>query len=124
MPWKDPEKKKKLDRERVARRRRDWVAANGPCKECGSKRHLQVDHIDPKKKVDHRIWSWSEDRRETELAKCQVLCRDCHQEKTSLENAPPHGTNQRYTSSRWRCRCQPCRDAHAVKNAELRARVA
>lgn len=29
-------------------------------------------------KINHRVWSWAEARREAELAKCQILCHDCH----------------------------------------------
>ena len=67
------------------RRRRAWLAANGPCATCGSTERLEVDHKDPAPKVSHRIWSWSEVRRAAELAKCQVLCRKCHEAKTARE---------------------------------------
>jgi hypothetical protein len=40
------------------------------------------DHVDPSKKTSHSIWSWSPERREAEIAKCQVLCRPCHQLKS------------------------------------------
>jgi uncharacterized protein YnzC (UPF0291/DUF896 family) len=46
---------------------------------------LQVDHINNKEKISHRIWSWSEKRRNEELAKCQALCLICHKEKTRSE---------------------------------------
>ena len=61
--------------------------ANGPCVKCGcwDLDQLEVDHIDPNTKVSHRVWSWSKERRENELAKCQVLCRACHLTKTCGE---------------------------------------
>lgn len=44
-----------------------------------------MDHIDPKEKVSHRIWSWSWERIAIETAKCVVRCTPCHREK-SLNN--------------------------------------
>lgn len=63
----------------IAQRRADWFAGKS-CLRCGT--DLQLDHIDSEQKVDHRIWSWSAERREVELAKCQVLCEPCHKWKT------------------------------------------
>lgn len=67
----------------MKKRRETWLAANGPCRLCGSSERLEVDHIDHSTKVDHRVWSWSDERRKAELAKCQVLCHDCHKRKTA-----------------------------------------
>jgi hypothetical protein len=55
------------------------------CVRCGSVESLELDHIDPATKVHHTVWDWSPARRETELAKCQVLCPPCHIVKT-IEN--------------------------------------
>jgi 5-methylcytosine-specific restriction endonuclease McrA len=66
-------------------RRRAWFADHGPCQRCGSRRHLEVDHIDPATKVSHSVWQWRQERREAELAKCQVLCRTCHHFKTATQ---------------------------------------
>ena len=69
----------------VIPRREKWLKDNGPCVKCGSSKNLEVDHRDPKKKVHHSIWTWSDKRREAELKKCQVLCRKCHKKKSSEE---------------------------------------
>lgn len=39
------------------------------------------------------MWGWREDRRRQELAKCQPLCRGCHQEKSAkyLREFGPRG---------------------------------
>ena len=37
--------------------------------------------------MTHSIWSWSSLRRNAELAKCQVLCRPCHDKKSAGEKA-------------------------------------
>lgn len=74
-----------------------WIAINGPCQRCGSWQNSTIDHIDPKTKDPSlrksgggtggtaKIWYWSDIRRTRELAKCQVLCQWCHQEKSRLE---------------------------------------
>lgn len=64
-------------------RRLDWLAANGPCRRCQSWDNLEVDHVEPGVKMAHSIWSWSQIRRERELAKCQPLCRTCHKIKSA-----------------------------------------
>lgn len=78
----------------VKRRRNEWIADHGPCAICGSWDQPEVDHIDRSTKVltPAKIWSLSPEnpKRIAELAKCQVLCHDCHQEKTSTELASLH----------------------------------
>lgn len=69
--------------------RQAWFKANGPCSHCGSWERLTVDHVDPASKEhpdnETRLWNWSKDRREAELAKCQVLCKECHDRKSARE---------------------------------------
>jgi hypothetical protein len=59
---------------------------NGPCCKCGSWERLEVDHRNPEEKHlnPRALWSLSPQnpRRIAELAKCQVLCHECHKEKT------------------------------------------
>lgn len=66
----------------MKQRRNEWLAANGPCVDCGNWDDLRVDHVVAADKVSHRIWSWSAARREAELAKCVVRCLPCHVAKT------------------------------------------
>ena len=70
----------------VAKRRAVFFKGK-QCVQCGSKDRLELDHINPADKLHHRIWSWTEERRKAEIAKCQVLCHDCHKGKTSRENS-------------------------------------
>jgi hypothetical protein len=56
---------------------------NKSCVQCGSAEKLELDHIDPSKKITHRIWSRNEKFRNEELSKCQVLCEKCHKQKTA-----------------------------------------
>lgn len=84
MPYSDRAKHNAAQLRYRSERRAAWFAEHGPCK-CGSWNKLELDHIDPKQKVDHKIWSWAENRRNVELAKCQVLCHKCHKAKSNKE---------------------------------------
>lgn len=81
MPYKDPEAQRKYQREWVAARRTEYFQDKF-CETCSTVENLELDHVDPETKVDNRIWSWSAARREIELAKCVVLCHDCHVAKS------------------------------------------
>jgi hypothetical protein len=122
MPYSDPERQKKYAREWLARRRSTWLKENGPCVNCGSWKGLEVDHVDPKKKVDHRVWSWSVERRNKELSKCQVLCARCHKKKTSDARIAKIGHGSRYMYDRVGCRCEKCRAEKSRHNALRRVR--
>lgn len=112
MPYADKARQREYQRLWVARNRADWILAHGPCTACGSWNSLEVDHIDPSQKVNHRIWSWSPQRREAELAKCRVLCRKCHEERHAVERRPAtHGSLTMYKNHQ--CRCTECRSANA-----------
>lgn len=119
MPYKDKEKQREYQRQWMARRREEWLEANGPCQFCGSGEDLEVDHIDPEHKVSHRVWSWSKERREAELANCRVLCSDCHKERTAeyRRDQVQHGTATMYDLA---CRCVDCREFKRQKNARFR----
>jgi hypothetical protein len=97
--------------------------AGKSCVICGTTQDLEVDHIDPEMKVAHRIWSWAIPRRNAELAKCQVLCKAHHLEKTLAQRpTPEHGTISRYTSKIHKCRRDLCKRANADRANILRAR--
>ena len=111
---------------------RQWMAnrraayfEDKSCVRCGSVEELRLDHIDPKEKVSHRIWSWKKERREAELAKCQVLCEPCHKEKTredllaAAENRC--GTLAKYKGP-YKCRCVACRQANRMYEHDRRLR--
>jgi 5-methylcytosine-specific restriction endonuclease McrA len=120
------ETKREYQREWMRRRRDAWLAEHGPCAHCGSDKDLQVDHIDPDQKLLNPagVWSLSAEKREAELAKCQVLCESCHKIKTAEYRAalPPHGSRARYArKDEHKCRCSECRAANAAYARELRA---
>lgn len=119
MPYVDPAVQNAYQRRRLAARRRAWLEVNGPCVQCGSTVNLEVDHIDPATKVDHKVWSWRRERREAELAKCQVLCVRCHRAKSLVESPPPrrpqiHGVR---SYLKRRCRCASCIAAYEAYKA-------
>jgi hypothetical protein len=120
VPYADEGQQRKAQREWRQRRWEAWLQEHGPCVRCGSWDDLQVDHIDPSKKVSHRIWSWARDKREEELNKCQPLCGSCHKIKSGLERLPDHGTDSRYRHRTRKCRCNACRRAHAEANRRFR----
>lgn len=87
MPYKDPDKQREYQRKWLQKRRQEWLEENGPCIDCGCWDDLEVDHIDPELKDTHRIWSWTKERRDAELAKCVPRCKPCHLQKTVVEHA-------------------------------------
>lgn len=115
MGYKDPAEQRAYLRAWMAARRAEWFAGR-VCAKCGSAERLELDHVDPAQKVNHRVWSWAKDRREAELAKCQALCFRCHSEKNKAarrawllaKNLPTHGTLTAYRNG---CRCDSCRTA-------------
>ena len=122
-PYKDPARQRAYQAAWIKRRREAWLAENGPCVRCGSSEGLvEVDHVDPSEKVSHRIWSGSAKRRESELAKCQVLCGACHLEKSRVDlsrigtKPTRHGTTYAYKDKG--CRCDLC--VHAYRTAKRR----
>lgn len=112
------------DKKLMREYKRNWIALrrksyfkDKSCVKCGSKERLELDHINPETKIDHKIWSWKESRRIEELAKCQILCYNCHKEKTTLEkinrqtipeNKWIHGTRNTYLNHK--CRCELCKN--------------
>lgn len=101
----------------VAPRRSKWFEENGPCKNCGSWDRLELDHIDRDTKVHHAIWTWSEQRRTEELAKCQPLCYSCHKKKSVQENFERgiYGSNKKdiVDGKTW---CKNCQDYVSLEN--------
>lgn len=111
MPYKDKSKQRDYQRRWIQDRRTQFLRDHMCCL-CGKSSKLELDHIDPKQKVSHRIWSWSAKKRVSEISKCQILCEACHMAKTrrdlSLMLTKPirHGTITGYR--RKGCRCKKC----------------
>jgi len=98
----------------------------GKCARCGSTNSLEIDHKNWYEKAYDiaKLWSFSKERFETELVKCQLLCSACHKKKTKAdvleilkvrglrsfnslpENAYIHGTPRMRLYRK--CECTPC----------------
>lgn len=82
----DKSKKNTWSRDHYNKRRLEWIESQGgKCRKCGSKENLEIDHVDPTSKLcqPNAIWRMAKAKREVELAKCQVLCHDCHRAKSA-----------------------------------------
>lgn len=108
-------------REYMREYQRQWLAnrraeffGDKSCVRCGAIDNLELDHVDPTEKVSNHIWSWSLARREAEIAKCQILCAECHKQKTISQLPITHGylAYRHGTSSMYKnqgCRCGLCK---------------
>ncbi len=70
---------------RYHQRRNDAISfLGGKCVDCGTTEGLQFDHIDRSKKSFWiaRMWNVAKARFWEEVRKCQLLCQDCHTNKT------------------------------------------
>lgn len=89
----------------------------GKCVSCGSKEELEVDHINPqdKKFCLSKLWSVNEKTYQEELSKCQLLCKVCHNNKTTKEKSVEHGGG---ASGKRNCKCSLCKakKAEYMKN--------
>jgi len=125
MAYKDKEKQREYQRKWISARRQEWIDENGPCTKCGLSDDPEVDHINKEDKslTLSAVWGMNKDnpKRIAELAKCQVLCHDCHKEKSiSEQRRKIHGTHTMY--SNYGCRCELCRVSNATKARNYRKR--
>jgi len=110
---------------RYHRRRNTFIESRGgKCEIDGSTDRLEIDHKDHKDKsfdLGKALSGWSEKRIQAELAKCQVLCYDCHQKKTRKDLAEKFGQREHWehgTLGGYRhCKEECCR---SVWNAHCR----
>lgn len=76
--------------------KRQWAVAylGGKCTHCGSTGNLEVDHIDPHEKTMGltRMTRVTQERFVAELDKCQLLCHDCHVQKTMVDGSSRKNT--------------------------------
>lgn len=104
---------------RKQRRERLIELAGGKCIRCGTKHNLEFDHRDPTQKL-FELSGCALDKPLNvimrELAKCDLLCKDHHLEKTRenrdatryrpAHKGYTHGTARSYLGQP--CRCQLC----------------
>lgn len=113
-------------REYSRKRRAALLALLGEeCAKCGSREDLQFDHVDPSEKsfnISSNMTASNQIVRQ-ELAKCQLLCGDCHRAKSAVEAAGfTHGTL--YGWMKKKCGCSTCfaskRRWHEARNERRR----
>lgn len=99
----------------------------GKCVRCNSCTDLQIDHIDHLDKSFNisNNWGLSWDKLVVELDKCQLLCADCHLQKTLEEGSFAKGSSNQpqnlhgtvWTYNKHKCRCEACK---AAKSAAMK----
>ena len=116
MPFATVEDKRRYQVKWKSDRRRAWFK-DQVCTKCGATQNLELHHRDRATKITSDVWSWALERRDSEIAKCDVLCKVCHREITSEQNKADfstpllekkHGTDNTY--NRHHCRCEVCRE--------------
>lgn len=127
MGWPTLEQRREYERNRYRERRGDFFR-DKLCVRCGSTENLHLDHIDPNDKATHRIWHWSQERRDVELAKCQVLCQQCHMRKSVEVDWPMlrgyDRTSHGLAGYRRGCKCAVCRAGERDRMRRHRAKAA
>ena len=86
----------------------------GRCQKCGALSSLEIDHIRPKSKTFDlgRLWSIAENKYLKELKKCQLLCDECHNNKSIIDHGHKKAKGTHGTISAYRyCKCDLCRQA-------------
>ena len=101
---------------RYHKRRKEAIEKlGGKCVKCGSVDNLQFDHIDRKSKTASiaKIWTYKVERFWEEIAKCQLLCQTCHEDKSIVDLGFKKAKGNHGTISSYRyCHCDLCRKAH------------
>lgn len=124
MSFADKNVQREYQRLWVANRREKFFFDKS-CVDCGSVSNLELDHINPEEKISHRIWSWSEERLQKEIVKCQVLCQPCHIKKTNKDLFQGHIVHgELYRGYRNGCRCDLCREARKIDSRLYRGSIA
>lgn len=127
VPYKDKERQREFQRNWIVSKRTEYFAGK-VCASCGSTKELELDHIDPTKKKYNPALLWgmsvNNPSRIEELAKCQVLCVECHKNKTIKEmpithgwTPYQHGTSKTYDRG---CRCVLCKGRKSVTMKQYR----
>lgn|SRR5271166_1699337 len=89
MAYKDPQRKRENERRRIAKKRAtlDQYKLQTGCADCGYKENavvLEFDHREPlQKRYSVANMGLSRKVFEKELAKCDVVCANCHKIRTA-----------------------------------------
>lgn len=98
---------------RYKRLRSEWIERlGGKCVMCGSEDNLEFDHIDASQKkynVSKILSTHSKQKVEEEMAKCQLLCSECHLEKSLREDDILNVEHGGGLSGKKNCPCDLCK---------------
>ena len=118
-------------RDRKRRKRQEIEdRLGGKCSKCGDKvGPFHIDHINKKKKTMRAsdLHSVNDQRFEKEMKNLQLLCTNCHKDKTKESwdfgaPKPKHSTYWMYRN--YGCRCPGCVKAYKEKQKEWRTKKA
>lgn len=103
---------------RYARRRGQIIEQLGSkCNQCNSTSNLEIDHIDAGKKsfdIGKRLAGIAERKLAEEVKKCQLLCGECHEEKSIVDTGKQRAKGTHGTLSAFKhCKCDLCKKAKA-----------
>jgi hypothetical protein len=92
----------------------------GKCVVCGTRKNLEIDHIDPSTKtmIVARMTTVAYERFLDEVSRCQLLCKKHHIEKTSSEQSVPHGGGK---TGKRNCLCNLCAPLKREYNREFKS---
>lgn len=110
-------------------KRKIWALEylGGKCVNCGSISHLEFDHKDRMTKITNigRLWTASKKKFEEEVKKCQLLCQECHLEKSLKEkvfyNGEKTGHGKVWMYIKYKCRCDLCKTAKSMQARKNRS---
>jgi hypothetical protein len=125
MPNEDPKARREYHRRWMSDRRAEWLAANGPCVDCGATEDLQLSSADGTAKPTNAVWSASDERRQELLKGYVVRCFPCFTKKRiagirqQFTKPLVHGTLAGYEKKG--CRCANC--LGAMREARQRQRA-
>lgn len=111
---------------RYHRRRNDVLKIlGGVCVKCRSTENLEIDHTDPTEKsfsISKALAGWSWSRIESEIQKCQILCKTCHADKTRKDLSKKFNQREKWehgTLGGYRhCKCKKCKTAKSEYSKE------
>jgi 5-methylcytosine-specific restriction endonuclease McrA len=98
---------------RDERRKLCMELLGGICVNCGTSNNLQFDHINPNDVIYRisEILTHKIEKLLAELEKCQLLCIECHRNKTNrIDRIHADQTHGTLSSYKW-CKCEECRKA-------------
>lgn len=105
--------------ERYEMRREAFINyLGGKCNRCGVTDGLEFDHVDRTTKeftIAKRMVSMNLDELKVEIDKCQLLCNECHKDKSREAGDFGDVEHGGGSSGKRNCPCEPCK----AKKAEF-----